>query len=357
VKTRREILSIGCALGAAAMLKGVAVAKTSTTSTSAISSDDPLSHVNPEFRDMLQQLLKTSGPQKSLSTATLAAARAAIAPWVKPPLPSPMVEEKMIPGPTGSPEVRVLVVGASPGATKPAVLHIHGGGYVAGSASAEKRNIQDISIAHDCIVVSVDYRLAPETRFSGSVEDNYAALRWLYSHARELGVDATRIAIKGESAGGGHAAMLAIVARDRGEIPICFQVLIYPMLDDRTGSTHRVPQFIGRYVWTEESNRFGWTSLLGVPAGSPKVPVNAVPARVSSVAGLPPAFIGTGSIDLFGQEDIDYAGRLISAGVATELNVVPGGFHGFDVIAPQANLSLQFNEAWNGALRRAFTKS
>jgi acetyl esterase/lipase len=151
--------------------------------------------------------------------------------------------------------------------------------------------------------------------------------------------------------------MLAIAARDRGEIPICFQVLIYPMLDDRTGSSQRFPPFIGRYVWTEESNRFGWTSLLGVPAGSHSVPANAVPARVNSVARLPPAFIGTGSIDLFGQEDIDYAGRLISAGVSTELNVVPGGFHGFDVIVPEANLSLQFTQAWNSALRRAFTKS
>ena len=355
--TRREILSIGCALGVAAMLKGVAVARTANTSTPAGPVDDPMSYVNPEFRGALQHMLKTQGAGYPLNASTLERARAGSAPWVIPPLPSPPVEEKMIPGPAGSPDVRVYVVGASPGATKPAVLHIHGGGYVAGSASSERRNIQELSASLDCVVVSVDYRLAPETPFPGSLGDNYAALRWIYSQAKELGVDAKRIAIKGESAGGGHAAMLAIAARDRGEIPICFQVLIYPMLDDRTGSSQHVPSFIGNYVWTEDSNRFGWTSLLGVPAGSSGVPANAVPARVSSVAGLPPAFIGTGSVDLFGQEDIDYAGRLISAGVSTELNVVPGGFHGFDVIVPQANLSLQFTQAWKSALHRAFTKS
>jgi acetyl esterase/lipase len=271
-----------------------------------------------------------------------------------PASPGPAVEEKLIPGPPGAPSVRVYVVGVDPGSSKPAVLHIHGGGYVAGSASQERRSIQDISIALDCVVVSVDYRLAPETPYPGSLEDNYASLRWLYLNAKQLGVDTKRIAIKGESAGGGHAAALAIAARDRGEIPICFQVLIYPMLDDRTGSSQRVPPFIGHFVWTEEDNRFGWTSLLGVPAGSNKVPTNAVPGRVKSVSGLPPAFIGVGSIDLFAPEDVNYAARLIAAGISTELNVVPGGFHGFDDIVPQASLSVQFVQAWMSALHRAF---
>ncbi len=173
----------------------------------------------------------------------------------------------------------------------------------------------------------------------------------------ELGVDRARIAIKGESAGSGHAAALAIIARDRGEIPLCFQVLVYPMLDDRTGSSVSVPPYLGRYVWTPESNRFGWTSLLGVPAGSAVVPPNSVPARVDNLAGLPPAWIGVGSIDLFARGDLEYARRLLLAGVSTEVNLVPGAFHAFDRGVPQAPLSLAFNQSWNAALTRAFART
>ena len=249
--------------------------------------------------------------------------------------------------------MRVFIVGDAGGASKPAVLHIHGGGYVVGSAAESRRDLQDLATTHDCVAVSVDYRLAPETRFPGSLEDNYAALRWMHANAKDLGIDVKRVAIKGESAGGGHAAALAIAARDRGELPICLQVLIYPMLDDRTGSSRQLPEQFGQFVWKASDNRFGWTSLLGVPAGSPTVPANAVPARVANLAGLPPAFIGVGSIDLFAPEDVDYAQRLMAAGVQTELHVVPGAFHGFDFVADVA-LSRQFTQAWNDALRRAF---
>jgi len=129
------------------------------------------------------------------------------------------------------------------------------------------------------------------------------------------------------------------------------------MLDDRTGSTREMPPHIGHYLWTPASNRFGWTSLLGVPAGSAVVPPNSVPARVSNLKGLPPAFVGVGSIDLFAPEDIEYAQRLVAAGVAVELNVVSGAFHGFDEIAPDASLSRQFAHVWREALCRAFTQA
>ena len=129
------------------------------------------------------------------------------------------------------------------------------------------------------------------------------------------------------------------------------------MLDDRTGSTVSVPPYIGRYIWTPESNRFGWTSLLGVPAGSSAPPPNAVPARVANLQGLPPAWIGVGSIDLFATEDLAYAQRLIQAGVPTELELVPGAFHGFNQGVPQAPLSVAFTQSWNTALTRAFTKT
>jgi acetyl esterase/lipase len=203
-------------------------------------------------------------------------------------------------------------------------------------------------------VVSIDYRLAPETRFPGSLEDNYAALKWLHSNAQSLGVDPTRVAVMGESAGGGHAAMLAIAARDRGEIPLLFQLLIYPMLDDRTGSTREVPRHIGAFIWTPDANRFGWSSLLGMPAGSGSVPEGSVPARARDLKGLPPTYIGVGSLDLFVNEDIEFAGRLIDAGVPTELDVVPGAYHGFFFLVPNAAVSRRFSDSYNAALAKAF---
>ena len=129
------------------------------------------------------------------------------------------------------------------------------------------------------------------------------------------------------------------------------------MLDDRTGSSRQLPAQFGKYVWTPQMNRYGWTALLGVPAGARSVPAGSVPARLANFAGLAPAFIGVGSIDLFAPEDIDYAQRLIAAAVPTEMSLVPGGFHAFDGVAPQASLSIQFNQDWNEAIRRAFAKS
>jgi acetyl esterase/lipase len=264
----------------------------------------------------------------------------------------------MIPGPKGAPEVPLYITGVTAGPSKPAVLHIHGGGFIAGSAADSRRDIQELAANHDCVAIAVDYRLAPETPFPGSLEDNYTALLWMYNNAAELGIDRNRIAIKGESAGGTHAAALAIAARDRGEVPICLQVLLYPSLDDRTGSTVPVPPYIGHYIWTAAANRFAWTSLLGRPAGSiagsTQPPAGSVPARVENLGGLPPAWIGVGSIDLFANEDVEFGRRLLQAGVSTELHLVPGGYHGFDLFVPQAPLSVAFTEGWNLALGRAF---
>ena len=258
------------------------------------------------------------------------------------------------PGRAGAPEVSVLIFDPKPDEkNKPAVLYIHGGGYVMGQAGTSQLLAQDIAKGVNALVVSVDYTLAPEARFPVSLEQNYAALAFLHNNAGELGVDAARIAVMGDSAGGGHAAMLAIAARDRKEFKLAYQCLIYPMLDDRTGSTRRVPPYIGHFVWTEAANRFGWASLLGVPAGSATVPAGAVPARLKDVSGLPPTFIGVGSIDLFFEEDMDYAKRLALSGVSTEVMIVPGGYHGFDVLARDAKLTVQFRNAWQSALRRA----
>lgn len=340
----------GIALSAAPKLLGVtrypALPMASAVAT------DPYAMVDPE----LVATLKTF-TTKSFNLEFLPAERAQPSLPALPP-PAPQFEERHIPGPPGAPQVRILLLDPSRGTKgRPAFLHIHGGGYIAGHAAQFPEFLQTAAMTCNCVVVSVDYRLAPETHFPGSLEDNYAALRWLYNSADSLGIDRKRIAIGGESAGGGHSAALAVAARDRKEIPILFQLLIYPMLDDRTGNTHPVPRGIGEFVWNATSNRFGWTSLLGVPAGSTNVPVGSVPSRIDRLAGLPPTFISVGALDLLVEENIEYARRLIGAGVPTELHVVPGAFHGYDLLVPQAAVSQRFKESWKAALTRAYVTS
>lgn len=267
------------------------------------------------------------------------------------PLPDISVRKQQIPGSKGQPAVTIYIINAGVQGSRPAILHTHGGGFVGGSAESVVPQMQAMCKALDCVAVTVEYRLAPETTYKGSIEDNYAGLKWLYDNAAQLGVDPRRIALFGESAGGGHAALLAIAARDRGEVPVAFQCLIYPMLDDRTGSSRSVPPFVGQLMWTAASNRFGWESFLGMKPGGASVPKRAVPARQENLAGLPPAFIGVGSIDLFCDEDIDYAQRLNAAGTPAELIVVPGGFHGFDMMPVKTRVGAWFNEAKMAALR------
>jgi len=254
-------------------------------------------------------------------------------------------------GPAG--DVPVLIFDPKPHLRdRPATIYIHGGGFIMGRADTTLQRAQDIAQATDGMVVSVDYLLAPEAPFPAALEQNLAVLAWLHENAGRFGVDPTRIAVCGDSAGGGHASMLALAARDRKVAPNAFQCLIYPMLDDRTGSSRPASPHVGRLVWTETANRFGWSALLGKPAGSPSVPAGSVPARVEDLSSLPPTFIGVGAIDLFSEEDIEYAKRLVLAGVPTELFVVPGAYHGFDVVAPDARPSVEFRNACRSALRR-----
>jgi acetyl esterase/lipase len=345
--TRRQALTIGAVTLASTFgdLPGVAIA-----SEPAPPVIDPISLVDPELRPALERMIKAVGEFK-VGPGNLADSRKT---WEKEaPAQTPPYEVRRIPGPKGAPEVRIIVINGQAGAApRPAIVYLHGGGFIGGVADSKIPSMQRVALEHECVVVCVDYRLAPETRFPGALEDNYAALKWLYESAEASGADRSRIAVMGESAGGGHAAMLAIAARDRGEVSLAGQILIYPMLDDRTGSSRRVPPFIGTFVWVPASNRYGWTSLLGVPAGSPTVPAGAVPARVQNLAGLPATFIGVGALDLFVEEDVAYAGRLITSGVPTELLVIPGAFHGFDGLAPESIVAIQFRLAWNAALNR-----
>jgi acetyl esterase/lipase len=272
-----------------------------------------------------------------------------------PPRPGVRVEERLAPGPGDAPAVKVLVINRDETrGPRPAVLFMHGGGYVGGSVRRQLFRMQDAALAHDCVVVSVDYRVAPETPFPGPRDDCLAALQWLHDEAAALGVDASRIVLLGESAGGGLAAQVSLAARDRGAAPILAQLLVYPMLDDRTGTVDSVPAHIGIHVWTRAANRFGWQCYLGAEPGAAQAPAGAAPARETDLGGLPPTWIGVGGLDLFVTENIAFAERLMAAGVSTELLVVPGAYHGFNRSAPDAAVSRTFNAAWNDALARYF---
>ncbi|WP_066817000.1 alpha/beta hydrolase [Sphingomonas mali] len=343
--SRRELASFG--IGLAYLFTGGAAAALDVGGT------DPMRFVSPEYKPLFPVLRRIAAmpPWDAKSLPNLRKPNALFV--SPPPAATPPVVESMIPGPKGAPDVRAFVInGGAAGALKPAILHIHGGGFVMGSAKDGLRSLQEHAAAIDCVIVTIDYRLAPETRFPGALEDNYAGLKWLYAHAAELGVDRERIAVMGDSAGGGHAAMLAIAARDRGEVPLVYQVLIYPMLDDRTGSSRKMPPHLGQIMWRPADNRFGWTSLLGVPAGSARVPAGSVPARVGDLRGLPPAFIAVGSIDLFVDEDVDYARRLIDVGIPAELHVYRGAPHGFDRLPSET--ARQFNLVLRTAIKNAF---
>jgi triacylglycerol lipase len=260
-----------------------------------------------------------------------------------PPMPAALAAvactERMVPGPEGAPDVRVLVYTPPRMVTapRPALLNIHGGGYVIGSPEQNDFANRARALELGCPVVATSYRLAPETVFPGAVEDCYAALIWMVANADELGIDPARIAVSGESAGGGHAAALTILARNRRRVQhegptICFQLLDSPMLDDRTGNTLDPHPYTGEFTWTATHNRFGWRALLGRKPGGNNVPPDAVPARVADLHELPPAFIIVGSLDLFLEEDLEYARRLTRAGVPVELHVVAGGYHGFGIV-------------------------
>jgi len=319
--------------------------------------ENPLDLVAPELAQALEFF-----PDLDFSQG-MEAFRSGFAAREVPPLPPELAavrcEERFVPGGAGAPDVRVLhyTPPRSAGDPRPALLHIHGGGYVLGAPELNDASNRATALALGITVVSVGYRLAPETVWPGALEDCYAALRWMHENAAALAIDPARIAVAGESAGGGHAAALTLYARDlarrHGPGPkICFQLLDAPMLDDRTGTTSDPHPHVGHFVWTPEKNRFGWTSLLGMEPGGDQVPVAAVPARATDLSDLPPTCITVGALDLFLEENMDFIRRLTRAGVAAELHVIPGAYHGFGMTqgAPQV---MQVAELRQKALARA----
>jgi acetyl esterase/lipase len=229
---------------------------------------------------------------------------------------------------------------------RPALLWIHGGGYLIGTAAQDDAICREFARRLRIVVASVDYRLAPEHPYPVPLYDCYDALSWL---ARHRGVDPARLAVGGASAGGGLAAALALLARDRGELELALQLLAYPMLDDRTTLRNDIDERSFR-LWNNRSNRFGWASYLGCMPGSAGVSGLAAPARHDDLAGVAPAWIGVGTLDLFHDEDLVYAHRLRGSGVACDVDVVDGAFHGFDAVAPEARVSRDFRGAQIAAL-------
>ena len=286
--------------------------------------------LDPEFLPAIDAF-----PEFSLSVETLPAMRG---PLRTPVELSDKVErtEHSVPGDPPVP-VRVHRPKDATG-TLPCVFSMHGGGFVLGSYDMDDALFDRWCPSLGIVGVSVEYRLAPEHPYPIPLEDCYRALRWVFDNADELGVDKARIGIRGISGGGGLAAGLALLARDRGEIQIAFQLLDCPMIDDRQITPSS--QMEGLPIWSKESNEFGWRSYLGPLYGTDDVPAYAAAARATDLSGLPPAFVSVGAVDGFRDEDIDYALRLNQAGVPTELHVYPGAPHGY-AIAPESAVARQ----------------
>ncbi|MFD9030945.1 alpha/beta hydrolase [Streptomyces sp. NPDC059567] len=268
------------------------------------------------------------------------------------------VDELRVPGAPGGRDV--TLVSARPAGVSgplPLLYYMHGGGMIMGNAwSVLPQLLHEWAATLELAVVSVEYGLAPQVQYPGPVEDCYAGFAWVAAHADDLGIDADRIVVGGKSAGGGLAAALALLTRDRGGPTPIGQLLLCPMLDDRndTFSSH---QMAGVDTWDRTSNATAWQALLGDRCGAEDLPPYAAPARATDLSGLPPAYIDVGSAETFRDEDVAYANAIWQAGGRAELHVWPGGFHGFDTFAPQAALSEDARAARFRWLRRILTQS
>jgi len=299
-----------------------------------------LTRVRTPFYDPeVRAALEAAGTLGTVGAHNLKAVRQARREWYSRVAVSDRVTrtDLSVPGRALQPDVRLRVhrrVGAV--GLQPCIFWIHGGGYVLGSRFQDDARFDSWCQRHDLVGVSIDYRLAPECPYPAALDDCYAGLAWLLQNCERLGVDSTRVGIGGVSAGGGLAAALALQVRDRAELHINYQLLVYPMLDDRrvnASANWDAP------VWNPSSNAFGWASYLGALAGQDDIPHYAAPARANDLAGLAPAYIMVGSLDGFVDENLDYARRLNHAGVEVDLHVYAGAPHGFDGIAPATGVA------------------
>jgi acetyl esterase/lipase len=313
----------------------------------------------PPFDPELRPVLDAAGPMPPFTVEGIPAIRQQPSPF---PVPTDEdlryggvfdVSTRTVPGPAGAPDVSLLICRPAAAAAPVAAMYfMHGGGMIFGdNRSGGLVNMLDHAAELGIAIVSVDYRLAPETPYPGPVEDCYAGLVWTAANATELGLDPARLVAGGASAGGGLAAAVALLARDRGGPALAGQFLACPMLDDRN-NTPSSYQMAGRGVWDRATNEVGWTALLGDARGGPDVSPYAAPARATDLSGLPPAFIDVGSAETFRDEDVAYASRIWQAGGRAELHVWPGGSHGFVSMVPDAEISRGAVAAQRGWLRR-----
>ncbi|MCV7335920.1 alpha/beta hydrolase [Mycolicibacterium senegalense] len=261
----------------------------------------------------------------------------------------------MIEGYQGAELVCSIIARRDKSGVGPGIYHTHGGGMIVGNRMAGISQVMPWIVEHDAVAVTVEYRIAPEFPDPYPVEDCYAGLLWTADHAVELGIDLDRMIIAGTSAGGGLAAGNALMARDRSGPRLAGQVLMCPMLDDRD-QTASSAQWDAEGIWIRSSNVTGWTALLGDRRGTSDVSIYAAPARATDLSGLPPAYIDCGSAEVFRDEDVAYATSLWSCGVQAELHVWPGGFHGFDLIAPHAALAQAAISTRNNWVAKVFEK-
>ena len=296
-------------------------------------------------------------PPLNPSAETLPALRTAVAEFqaTAPPAPGVTVEERFLPRSDGT-SLRILIyLPASPSRTG-GLLWFHGGGMI--MATPDGYEAQSRYFAHrmGCVVVAVDFRLAPDHPYPAGLEDGHQALQWLHESADELRIPSGRIAVTGESGGGCLAAALALYARDHNGPAISAQFLQYPMLDDRTGTAMQPDPMpnAGEFVWTKASNRFAWGAVLGREPGGTNTPAYAAPGRVGNLTGLPPSYLFIGELDLFVGENLHFAQNLLRHGVSTELHLYAGAYHGFMSFCPDAKLTKRAEEDFWGAMERHF---
>ncbi|HUQ61976.1 alpha/beta hydrolase [Lentzea sp.] len=308
--------------------------------------------VDPELLPWLDMLPQVALPDYEALLATRAqqSELTGVMPTHEPVNPVD-VRDTTVPGPSDAPDVPVRVYSpADRQGPVPGLVYIHGGGFVLGDLDMFHAQVLRLADELGIVIVSVDYRLAPEHPFPAPLEDCYAALEWVAEKAAELGIDPDRLGIAGESAGGGLAAATALLARDRGGPGLCFQLLGIPELDDRL-ATESMRDYVDTPLWNRPNAIYSWTAYLGAEPGGEDVSPYAAPARATDLSGLPPAFVTTSQYDPLRDEGIEYARRLAHAGVPTELRLYPGTFHGSSLVASAA-ISRRMSEDEIDALRR-----
>jgi acetyl esterase len=308
--------------------------------------------VNPEILPALEMF-----PELDLRPEYLPAIREGMA-QMRQPLnvdESISITDEVIVGPDANPLSLRIYRPKLNNETLPVLLWIHGGGYVVGSVEDNDDLCMKFVKEACCVVVSVDYRLAPENPYPAPVEDCYSALKWIADHAASLNIDTNRIGVAGASAGGGLTAAVTLLARDRQYPSLCFQMPLYPMIDDRnnTPSANEIKEGL---VWNQKTNEAGWRMYLGALYGTDDIPSYAAPARAEDFSNLPYTYTCVGQLDPFRSETLTYVSKLAEAGVDVEFHLYPGAYHGFEAINPTADVSVRAVTEYIQAVKNGFER-